>query len=244
MPAASSPSITAIRLRACTPSSSSSTARSTWMSGGASAGRGSRRWRLILPRWRKRSPPCRSAISAHSRLPLNKRRHHRRDALGFARKLSSNIRTIFFTGNKAPLTIRGRLWLRPAISGRLRSILGFRFNRSSRLEPMFPVRNLEPRASPIAHHTSLGGQVETVFRKVLVGRVWGNRNRVRIDCRRHRARHHRRRQRARHHPQHEVHHINNVAQVSRSATVGSQALRRALASQEKKGRLINQAAQV
>ena len=49
MPAASSPSITAIRPRACTPSRSSSTARSTWTSAASSARRASAAW---PPTWK------------------------------------------------------------------------------------------------------------------------------------------------------------------------------------------------
>src|ERR1700737_4310263 len=71
MPAVSSPSITAIRRADCIQSSSNSTARSTWTSGGANEGCGSPRWPPISPRWRMRWPPFRSATWGRSRRPRN-----------------------------------------------------------------------------------------------------------------------------------------------------------------------------
>jgi hypothetical protein len=58
MPAVSSLNITATRPAACTPSRSSSTARSIWTNGAASAPHGSTRSRLILRCWRMRWPRC------------------------------------------------------------------------------------------------------------------------------------------------------------------------------------------
>ena len=75
MPAASSPSITAIRPPGCTAFSSSSTARSTWTNGGANAGRGLPKWSRIFRRWPTRWPRSRSPISDRSRPRRSRSRH-------------------------------------------------------------------------------------------------------------------------------------------------------------------------
>ncbi len=59
-------------LAGCIPSSSNSTARSTWTNGGANADRDLRRWPRISQHWPTRWPPCRSAISDRSRPRRNK----------------------------------------------------------------------------------------------------------------------------------------------------------------------------
>ena len=82
MPAVSSPSITAIRHPDCTPSSSNSTAGSTWTNGGANEASGSRRWQLISRFSPMHWPPFRSAISVSFR-----RRRNR--VSGLAHKLSA-----------------------------------------------------------------------------------------------------------------------------------------------------------